>query len=76
MTSLAEMAVRPAPLSTRADPLRKPSYIWFILPALVATVAIIVFPWIFTIWMSFHEWKIGGAKTWVGLRNYVDLATN
>lgn len=76
MTSLADMAVRSAPVATQADPLRKPSYIWFILPALVATVAIIVFPWIFTIWMSFHEWKIGGAKTWVGLRNYIDLASN
>ncbi|WP_442865093.1 carbohydrate ABC transporter permease [Bosea sp. NBC_00550] len=76
MTSLAEMAVRSAPVTAQADPLRKPSYIWFILPALVATVAIIVFPWIFTIWMSFHEWKIGGAKTWVGLRNYIDLASN
>ncbi|UZF95903.1 sugar ABC transporter permease (plasmid) [Bosea sp. NBC_00550] len=70
------MAVRSAPVTAQADPLRKPSYIWFILPALVATVAIIVFPWIFTIWMSFHEWKIGGAKTWVGLRNYIDLASN
>lgn len=76
MTSLADMAVRSAPVTAQADPLRKPSYIWFILPALVATVAIIVFPWIFTIWMSFHEWKIGGAKTWVGLRNYIDLASN
>lgn len=76
MTSLADMAVRSAPVTAQADPLRKPSYIWFILPALVATVAIIVFPWIFTIWMSLHEWKIGGAKTWVGLRNYIDLASN
>ena len=63
-------------MAAQADTPSKPSYIWFILPALVATVAIIVFPWIFTIWMSFHEWKIGGAKTWVGLRNYIDLASN
>ncbi len=51
-------------------------YRWFILPGLVATLAIIVFPWVFTVWMSFHEWQLGGRASWVGWRNYAELATN
>ena len=31
----------------------------FVVPALVVVVAIIVFPWVFTIWMSLNEWKVG-----------------
>jgi multiple sugar transport system permease protein len=56
--------------------LAKPRYHWFVIPGLLVTFAIIVFPWVFTVWMSFHEWKLGGAAQWVGLRNYVELATN
>lgn len=55
---------------------RPPRYWSFILPGLIVTLAVIVFPWIFTVWMSFHEWKIGGARSWIGLRNYVELTTN
>jgi len=51
-------------------------YRWFVLPGLLATLAIIVFPWVFTVWMSFHEWQLGGAASWVGWRNYVELAAN
>jgi multiple sugar transport system permease protein len=51
-------------------------YHWFVLPGLVATLAIIVFPWVFTVWMSFHEWKLGSDAAWVGLRNYVELLQN
>jgi multiple sugar transport system permease protein len=62
-----------APAPTR---LAKPRYHWFVIPGLLVTFAIIVFPWVFTVWMSFHEWKLGGAAQWVGLRNYIELATN
>jgi multiple sugar transport system permease protein len=54
----------------------KPRYHWFVIPGLLVTLAIIIFPWVFTVWMSLHEWKLGGAAQWVGLRNYVELATN
>jgi multiple sugar transport system permease protein len=63
-------------LSANATRLKQPRYYWFVVPGVLATLAVIVFPWIFTVWMSFHEWKIGEAAKWVGLRNYVELATN
>ncbi|MBM3597190.1 MAG: sugar ABC transporter permease [Alphaproteobacteria bacterium] len=55
---------------------RPPRYLSFIVPGLIATLAVIVFPWLFTVWMSFHEWKIGGSRHWVGVQNYVTLAGN
>lgn len=45
-------------------------YNWFIAPAVVLTIAVIVFPWIFTIYMSLHDWQITGAKEFIGLENY------
>ena len=36
-------------------------------------LAVIIFPWVFTIWMSMHEWKVGQATKFVGLANYLRL---
>jgi multiple sugar transport system permease protein len=55
---------------------RRPSYWLFVLPALVVVLAIIIFPWVFTIWMSLHEWKVGSPTTFVGLANYTRLPTD
>lgn len=46
------------------------------MPALVAVGAVIVFPWLFTVWMSAFDWKIGSVAHFVGLDNYRQLATN
>jgi multiple sugar transport system permease protein len=51
-----------------------PSYWPFVVPALVVVVAVIVFPWAFTLWMSANEWTLGGSQTFVGFDNYVRLA--
>ena len=51
-------------------------YLMFIWPALIVSSALIVFPWIFTIWMSLHDWHIGSASTFVWFDNYTNLATN
>jgi multiple sugar transport system permease protein len=51
-------------------------YLPFAYPALLITVAVIVFPWLFTIYMSFHDWKIGQAREYVGFANFVKLATD
>jgi multiple sugar transport system permease protein len=59
-----------------ADELRPPSYWPFVLPALIVVTGVIVFPWAFTIWMSLREWKLGGANSFVGLNNYLRLATD
>ena len=55
---------------------RVPSYWPFVIPALVVIAAIIIFPWVFTIWMSLNEWKVGAPTTFVGLANYMRLPTD
>jgi multiple sugar transport system permease protein len=45
----------------------------FIVPAGVVVFAVIVFPWLFTLYMSAHEFKIGSDLLYVGLDNYVNL---
>ena len=51
-------------------------FIWFIVPAVIVIVAVIVFPWLFTLWMSLFDWKIGSTPHFAGLSNYAELATN
>src|SRR5207249_775077 len=55
---------------------RHRSYYLFIVPALVVVGAVIIFPWLFTAWMSAFDWKIGTAAHFVGFDNYTGLATN
>jgi multiple sugar transport system permease protein len=45
----------------------------FIVPAGLVVFAVIVFPWLFTLYMSAHEFKIGSDLLYVGLDNYVNL---
>jgi multiple sugar transport system permease protein len=49
---------------------------WFVAPALLVVGAVIVFPWLFTVWMSAFDWKIGTQAHFVGFENYIKLATN
>jgi multiple sugar transport system permease protein len=51
-------------------------YLMFIWPALIVSSALIIFPWVFTIWMSLHDWHIGSASKFVWFDNYTNLATN
>jgi len=55
---------------------RRRNYRRFIIPALVVVGAVIIFPWLFTVWMSAFDWKIGSVAHFVGFDNYVNLATN
>jgi multiple sugar transport system permease protein len=55
---------------------RRRSYRTMTLPALAVVAAVIVFPWLFTVYMSAFDWKIGSVAHFVGLDNYVGLATN
>jgi multiple sugar transport system permease protein len=64
------------PAETSAAPereWRRPSYWPFVIPALVVVLAVIVFPWAFTIWMSLNEWKVGSPTIFVGFANYLRL---
>lgn len=49
-------------------------YLLLALPALVVVLAVIVFPWLFTLYMSVHDWRIVGEKELVGFANFVALA--
>src|SRR5258706_9044661 len=46
------------------------------LPELIVVLAVIIFPWAYTIWMSLHEWKVGAPPTFVGLANYIRLPSD
>ena len=61
------------PIAAPGQEWRPPSYWPFVVPALVVVLAVIVFPWVFTIWMSLNEWKVGSPTTFVGLANYLRL---
>lgn len=70
----------PLPLArggaTRAaasEPAYRRGYWLFALPAVVLILAIIVFPWLFTVYMSVNDWSVTGAVTFVGLENYRTL---
>jgi multiple sugar transport system permease protein len=51
-------------------------YAWFVVPAAVVVVAVILFPWLFTLYVSAFDWRIGGERRWVGLGNYEALFTD
>jgi|GEM_PF-4862770 len=54
----------------------RPSYWPVVLPALITVGAVIVFPWVFTLWMSTNQWQLGGEQSFVGFDNYLRLATD
>jgi multiple sugar transport system permease protein len=63
---------RPAQFLAR----RRRSYFYFIAPTLVVVGAVIIFPWLYTLWMSAFDWTIGSTAHYVGLGNYEKLFTN
>lgn len=75
-TSLTGAAETAPGAATAGGGLRRPSYWPFVVPAMIVVLAIIVFPWVFTVWMSVNEWKIGSPTTYVGLANYLRLPTD
>lgn len=52
------------------------SYWPFVVPAVAVVGSVIVFPWVFTVWMSLHEWTVGGARRFAGLSNYLRLGSD
>jgi multiple sugar transport system permease protein len=48
-------------------------YRLFIVPAGIVVAAVIVFPWLFTLFMSVQDFHVGGAMTFVGLANYTRM---
>jgi multiple sugar transport system permease protein len=73
--SSAELAVA-SPVRSRKTKAPGTSYWPFVIPALLVVVAVILLPWAFTLWMSVSQWKIGEARSFVGLANYLRLASD
>ena len=69
----ADVAV-PAGTRTAGERRLRP-YLLFIWPALIVCSAVIIFPWLFTVWMSLHDFHIGSPMTFIGLENYKQLST-
>ena len=45
----------------------------FAVPAATVVLLVILVPWIFTVFMSLHDWKVTGATPFVGLANYAKM---
>ena len=71
-TTLAKPARRGATLSQR----RMIAGFLFVLPAVLFTLAMFIFPLLMTGWMSLHDWPLLGQATFLGLQNYVDLVND
>jgi multiple sugar transport system permease protein len=77
MASVSIETARTETGNTRSKPSRlAPNYWPFVVPALIVIGAVIVFPWVFTLWMSVNSWTLGQAQTFAGLDNYIRLATD
>jgi multiple sugar transport system permease protein len=48
----------------------------YIAPAMVLVSIFFVAPVVFTVWMSFHNWPLLGAPSWIGLNNYLRMLTD
>jgi multiple sugar transport system permease protein len=75
-TAQQSAAVGLDPAAREARAWRAPSYWPFVAPAMIVVLAVIIFPWAYTIWMSLHEWKVGSKPTFVGLANYFRLPSD
>ena len=71
----------PAPSEERASRMaangRRQNYArryWaFALPASIVVFAVMVFPWLFTFFMSVNDFHVGGSRSFAGLANYAHL---
>jgi multiple sugar transport system permease protein len=77
MSTLAERQATPvAEVAPPKGATSRKVYWPFVIPALLTVGSVIVFPWVFTGWMSLHEWNVGGTRHFNGLANYARLATD
>jgi multiple sugar transport system permease protein len=73
--SVASVAAGTAPATRRGRNYAR-RYWPFVVPAGAIVAAVIVFPWVFTLYMSVHDWHIGGGISWAGASNYARLLTD
>lgn len=69
--------------TTATTPMPRPSrpprkayarrYWMFAVPAAAIVLSVILFPWLFTLYMSVHDWKVTGDTPFVGFANYLRM---
>jgi multiple sugar transport system permease protein len=52
------------------------SHLFFILPAVLLNVVFYVYPLVESFVMSFYDWPVLGQKTFLGLKNYINLLSD
>lgn len=70
LTSKAKVVVDRRP---RVSPWKRSEYLaaaLFIAPGLIWFLAFMLYPLIYSFWMSLHDWKIRGPSEFIGLANY------
>ncbi|HYZ63751.1 MAG TPA: sugar ABC transporter permease [Acetobacteraceae bacterium] len=65
-----------APVSARRRANYARQYWPFIVPAGAVVVAVILFPWVFTLFMSVNDFHVGGARSFTGLANYARMLSD
>jgi len=73
--SLSTLQAARAPAAPRGRNYAR-RYWYFAAPAAIVVAAVIVFPWIFTLFMSVHDWKVTGDTPFVGLENYTKMLSD
>ncbi|WP_078543740.1 carbohydrate ABC transporter permease [Litchfieldia alkalitelluris] len=48
----------------------------FVSPFIIGFFAFTIFPMLFSLYLSFTDYEMGGTATWVGLDNYIRMFTN
>ncbi|KQM31836.1 ABC transporter permease [Rhizobium sp. Leaf68] len=74
--SIEHNAAVTKPAQRSKPPRLAPNYWPFVIPALVVIGAVIVFPWVFTLWMSAQRWTLGQEQSFIGFDNYIRLASD
>jgi multiple sugar transport system permease protein len=79
--SLAGAEVLAGPVSGRAKRglgwAERYAHYWLLLPAAVAMGGILIYPMLYSLWVSFFNWPLTSQGTeWVGFGNYVDAVTS
>ena len=76
MSSTAAAAPVPAAAAARPRPNYARHYWLFILPAGIVVAAVIIFPWVFTLFMSVQDFHVGQSMSFAGLNNYRRMLTD
>ncbi|MDB5316354.1 MAG: transporter permease [Rhodospirillales bacterium] len=75
MSSASAIAAAAATIERRRRNYAR-TYLWFVVPAAVAVLGTILFPWAFTFFISAFDWHLGSPREFVGFANYAKLFTD